>query len=125
MAARDLALQPLDKLATLAMHEIDQLVLLPAQHEDLFPFPPIETERRRSGIEFVERGEERLGEEGRREGEGTGGCGEVPRAVGEELERRGRTDNRYAEGDARVCDARVRGSAQGKKKGSVEKGDAP
>lgn len=106
MAARDLALQPVDKFSTLAVHEIDELILLAAQHEDLLSFPAIETERRRSGIEFVERGEERAGEEGRREGQGTGGGGQVPRAVRAELERRGRTDNRYAEGNPRVCNAR-------------------
>lgn len=116
VAAPDLCLQPLDKFATLTMHEIHQLILLPTQHEDLFPFPPIETERRGSGIEFVKRGEERAGEEGSGEGEGTGGCGKVLRAMGEELERRRRTDNGYTKGDARVCNARLPQSARGKKR---------
>lgn len=97
------ALQLLDKLATLPMYKVDELVLLPAQNQDALPAPPLKRERRRCRVEPVERREEGLREVGRGEGDGSSGSGEVLRAVREEGVRRGRADDGHAERDARVC----------------------
>lgn len=106
VTARDRVPQSVDKFAALAVDEIHQLVLFATQDEDLLPLPAVETERRRGGIEVVERGEERSREERRREGQRPGGTGEVLGAVGEELLRRRGADDRDAERDARVWQGR-------------------